>query len=653
MEFKRLFSPGKIGPMELKNRIIFPPICTVFAGEWGQVTDTIIDWYARIARGGAALVVVEVTYTSTAVDNVRQLARQVRADDESYIAGLSCLAEAVHENGAKIGIQFSPGAGVEVSAGPYMLGSIENIPPVSPSGIPAPGLPKKPRILATEEIEKMVELCGQAARRVKQAGFDNIELNAHGGYLIAQFLSTYFNKRTDKYGGSFDNRCRFLLELIAAMRKHVGNELAITVKYSIDEFLEGGSSIEQGQSIAKKLEEVGVDGIIASCGVYGGKIPATPPHYFPPGVLVHLAEAVKQVVKIPVIAVGRLDNPKLAKQVLKDGKADFIGIGRGLMADPDWPQKVSSGRYNEVRGCLACNVCRERLFLAQPLRCAVNAVAGREGRYDKIKPAAEKKKVVIVGAGPGGMEAARVAAIRGHSIVLYEKTAELGGGQLKLAAIPPHKDILGTITKYHAEMFKQLPNIEVRLGKEATAKDVLKDKPDAVIVATGADPLIPDIPGVDKKNVVTAFDVFAGKAKVGKTAVVLGGRTVGCEVANWLAHQGKKITIVARSASAGGGIERWSWLALQNELKEAGVKIMTGTNTLAITDEGVKIADAAGKKSLLKADTVILARGAKPVDNLSGELEGKVKELYTIGDAREPRGIREATSEGYVIAFDL
>jgi len=653
VEFENLFKAGRIGALELKNRIAFPAICTLYAGECGEVTDTIIDWYARRAKGGAALIVVEVCYVATAVDALRQLCCQLRADDDNYIRGLAGLAEAVHEHGAKIGIQLSPGAGAQASAGPYVLGSVENIAQVSPSGIPALGSSKKPRVLSEEEISKIVEMCGDAARRVKQAGFDLIELHGHGGYLIAQFLSPYFNKRTDKYGGSLDNRCRFFLEIVDAMRKAVGPDFALVAKYSIHEYIEGGRDVEESQIIAKKLEQAGVDCISISSGVYYSGIPAVPPHYFPPGVLLPLAEAMKEAVDIPVIAVGRLDDPRLAEQVLKDGKADFIGVGRGLTADPDWPLKVARGQIGEIRKCVACNYCREKLFLSMPMRCTVNPVAGREGKYDVIKPAEVKKKVIIAGAGPGGMEAARVAAIRGHSVVLYEKTGELGGGQLKLASIPPHKKILNNIVNYYSVIFKQLPSIEVRLGRGVTAEEIIKENPDAVIIATGAAAFIPDIPGIDKSIVVTAFDVLADKAEVGETVIVVGGRTVGCEIANWLARKNKKVTIIARSDSVGAGIERWSWLALQEELSQAGVKMMARTNLEAITEEGAFVTDKTGRESLLKADTVVLARGAKPVNELAKELTSKVRELYTIGDAKEPRGIMEATSEGYVTAYNL
>lgn len=658
IDFEHLFQPGNIGPLELKNRIVMLPMGTILAGEWGQVTNESIAWYARRAKGGAGLVIVEVCMAETAIDPLRLISRVLRADDDCYIPGLASLADAVHEYGAKVGICLNAGGGAQAGGGPWVPGfaTVQLIQPVSPSGVPAYGVAehgavRQPRALTIQEIVRCVELCGESARRIKKAGFDLIEIHAPHGYLIAQFLSPYFNKRTDKYGGNLDNRCCFLLEILAAVRGAVGADFPITVRYSIDEAIEGGRGVKESQLIARKLEEMGVNGISCSAGVYGANLPNIPPYYFPRGSLLHLAEAVKESVKIPVVAAGRLDDPQMAEQILRDGKADFIGIGRGLIADPDWPQKVADRRIGEIRKCLACNDCRIAIHTPRPIRCAVNPLAGRETKYGTLRPAEVKKKVLIVGGGPAGMETARIAALKGHNVILFEASNELGG-MLKLGAKPPHKEVLKNIPEYYSEELNRL-GVEVRLGTKATADLVLKENPDCVIIATGGVALIPDIPGIDKAIVVTALDVLSGDKRIGEEVIVAGGGAVGCEVANYLVQQNKKVTIVEMLDTVGLDMDSWIWRSLSAELAERNVKILTSVKINEITDQGVLLIDKNWNKVSLKADTVVLALGLKGSDKLAKELEGKVKEVCVIGDAKMPRRIQEAIYEGFFTAYNL
>ena len=655
MRFEHLFSPGKIGSLELKNRIVMAPMMTILNGILGEVTNDSIAWYARRAKGGAGLIIVEPCFPATAVDRVRPAARALRADDNCFIPGLASLTEAIHINGAKAGIQLFPGAGAQAFLGSgFMPGSQGEI-PVSPSGVPAYSLfgswsLQKPRVLAVKEIEKCVELCGEGAERMKKAGFDLIEINAHEGWLVAQFLSPYFNKRTDTYGGSLENRCRFLLDIIEAMRKAVGPGFPITVKYSIDEFIEGGFHVEESQIIAKMLEEAGVNGISCSLGVMGSKIPPIPPYNFPPRSLDYLFEAIKASVNIPVLAVFNLDDFNAAEQILRDGRADFIGIARGLIADPDWPRKVAKGRIEEIRKCIKCNACRI-IHSPHPIRCAVNAVAGREDKYDVIKPSPEKKRVAVVGGGPAGMEAARVAALRGHRVILFEANEELGG-MLKLASVPPHKDILMTIPEYYSRELDRL-GVILRLGMRASVQLIAEEKPDTVIVATGGVPLIPDIAGVDKDIVTTAIDVLAGKRETGKEVIVAGGGLIGCDVTNSLAQQNRTVTIVEMLETIGVDMEQYTLNVLLGEFQDKDVNILTSVQISEFTDDGIVIIDKGGNRTLHKADTVVLALGVTSSNGLAEELEGRVEEIYTIGDARQPRSIREAISEGFMTAYSL
>lgn len=684
MKFGNLFKPGRIGGLHLKNRIVMAPMSSMLCGEQGDVTDTLINWYARRAKGGAGLILVEVTQVATAVDPFKILLRVLRADDDSYISGFRALTKTIHENGAKIGIQLTPGGGAQVSAIPWVTEAEGKIQPVSPSGIPALGSLIRPRVLAVEEIGRIIELCGDAARNIKQAGFDMIQIHGHGGYLIAQFLSPYFNKRTDKYGGSLEGRCQFLFEIVNAMRKAVGSDFPLTVRFSQDEYIPGGRDIKESKLIARKLEEVGVDGIDISSGVYGARIPAVPPYFFPPGVLLPLSEAMKEVVNIPVMAVGRLNDPYLADRVLKEVKADFISLGRALIADPDWPLKVASGKLEEIRSCLACNECRQQVIKQFPIRCTVNAVAGREGEYEAIKPAEIKKKVLIVGGGPAGMETARVTALRGHQVILCEKRKQLGGLML-LAGV--HNQEITPFVRWIVAQIKRLP-VEVRLRTEVTPALVEEIQPDVVVLSTGGTFITPEVPGINRNSVFSAKDLlnliegipinkgillhlvsllarhfitpstvrrFLGSNfPIKKRIIIIGGQFAGCSLALSLAQKGKKVTIIEESAQFGIDMENHALTALNFEVEDGNVKILTSKKITEITEKGVTFIDEKGNKTCCEAGTVFLALGLGPADStLAEELKGKVKEVYTIGDAKSFRRIMEAISEGYTTAYHL
>jgi 2,4-dienoyl-CoA reductase-like NADH-dependent reductase (Old Yellow Enzyme family)/thioredoxin reductase len=652
-DFRRLLEPGKIGGLQLKNRMVMASMGTRLAGLWGEVTDATTEWYARRARGGAGLVTVEATHVAAALFPVRGVVRMLRADDDSYCPGLFSLAEAVHEAGGKISIQLSVGRAASTGA-LWMpgLGDFQEMAGMAPSAVTFPG-GVKPREMTTEEIRQTIDLFGKAAARVKRVGFDAIELHAHFHSVPGCFLSPLFNKRTDEYGGNFENRLRFVLEIMRSMRQRVGTGFPLMVKYSIDEFVPGGRNTEDGVAIARSLEANGVDAIVVSQGQAGSKHVPYAPLYWPEGYMVPLAEALKKTVTIPVIVGGRLGDPALGEQVLEEEKADFISLGRPLIADPDLPRKVQQGHTVEIRRCIADNWCFE-IFGSAEMRCTLNAAAGRELRYEDLRPAERKKTVAIVGAGPAGMEAARVAGLRGHKVLLFEMAKALGGGELALATAAPHKEAFKDISNYYAETFKTLKNVKVMLKKKATVDGILKSKPDAVLIATGGKSLIPKIPGVGRSNVLTAFDVLGNKVRVdGKTVIVCGGNAVGCETAHFLAKRKNRVTIVEMLDTIGTDIEANCLSALKDDLAENGVNIFTGKKVEAITDNEVIVTDRQGNRTVLQTDLAVLALGVEPVNDLAAALEGRVKELYTIGDAKKPAKIHDAVADAFILAFSL
>ncbi|MFC2067111.1 FAD-dependent oxidoreductase [Chloroflexota bacterium] len=685
-KFSKLFEPGKIGKLELKNRIIMPAMGSRFCGVWGEVTDDLIEWYCRRAQGGCGMVIVEPAHAATAIDSLRSMPRFLRADDTCFITGLSRLAQAIQADGARAGIQLTAGAGVQAKGGPWIPGlqGVQDIEPVSPSGVPAIGRTSQPRVLTTEEIEKIVVLCGNAAWNVKRAGFDMAEIHAHGGYLIAQFMSPYFNKRTDKYGGSFENRCRFLLEIIAAMREAVGPDFPLTVKYSIEDYLPDGWDVKQSQDLAKELVAAGISGIGISSGAHGTKMPGVPPYFYPRGILLPFAEVIKKVVDIPVVVGGRLNDPVSADKAIGEGKTDFVYEGRALIADPDWSKKAASGQIEEIRPCLACNECRQSVHNLLTVQCVINAVAGREGEYDLIKPAEVKKKVLVVGGGPAGLEAARIAALKGHEVILCERYRQVGGLML-LGGI--HNEEITAFVKWLVAQIEKLP-VDVRLQTEVTRALVEEIKPDAVILAIGGSFVLPEVPGIDRDNVFSSKDLlklmngipvnkgalmstlipsakraitasivrrFLGSNfPIKKKVAVIGGQFPGCSLALLLAHKGKKVTMLEESAQFGNDMEAHTMVSLKAEVEAGNVKILTSAKVTEINDRGVVVTDGSGNKTLCEADTVIVALELAPSDsNLARELRGKVKDIYTIGDAKSFRRIMKAVSEGYITAYKL
>ncbi|MBM4454489.1 MAG: FAD-binding protein [Chloroflexi bacterium] len=642
MTLTKLFEPGKIGGMQLRNRIIMAPMGTLLANKDGTVSERLCRYYEERAKGGVALIIIEITAVAR---EGRVDSREIGIYDDKFLPGLKQLVDCCHRHGAKVAVQLH-------HAGRQTIPEVAGGQPVAPSSIPSPAVGVMPRELTTAETQGLVEAYGQSAKRAREVGFDAVEVHGAHGYLVCQFLSAYSNKRTDKYGGSLENRARFPQEIVARIKELAGADYPLLFRISAKEGVPDGLKLEETRIIAQRLEQSGVHCLDISAGNYDAGQLIIQPGWLPRGCLVPLAEAIKKEVTIPVSVAGRLNDPVLANQIIEQGKTDFVSLGRPLLADPELPRKAMEGRLEDLRMCTACCHCIDWVMgNARPITCAINATTGRE-EETLMKPAQKPKKVLVIGAGPGGMEAARVAGLRGHKVTLMDKEQKLGG-QLNIAAIPPGKDELATITRF-MEIQLAKPGVAVKLGQEATIDTVVKMKPDVVVVATGSSTMLPDISGADLPNVSLARDVISGKKTVGKKVVVVGGGRVGCETADLLASQGKESILVrmtGRGPLAGDMGMMTSTMLLAN-LRRDGVIAKPNSRTEKITGEGVVVTED-GQSKLLQADSVVLSPAPVPDNVLAQQLKDVVPELHVIGDASKPRGIFEAIHEGYRIASGL
>jgi len=485
--------------------------------------------------------------------------------------------------------------------------------------------------------------------RAKEAGFDAVELLSGAGYLIAQFFSPATNKRADEYGGSLENRARFAVEIIQRIKEKCGTSYPVLIRVAGDEFIEGGNTINEMKRIAKVLEDAGIAAINVMAGWHESPRPLTT-MLVPRGGFAYLSAEIKKVVSVPVIIAHRINDPFTAEKILREGMADMVAMFRALLADPELPIKAKEERFDEIRICVACNQgCLDRVFGGQPITCLVNPTVGREAEFRNLK-AERRKKVVIVGGGPGGCMAAELLAKKGHEVVLFERTNMLGG-QLNIAAKSPLAYEFAEVGKYFMNILPKL-GVKIYYNIEADVSKVLAEKPDVVIVAVGASPLIPPIPGVE--SAVTAFDVLMNKVEVGKRVVVIGGGGVGCNTAAKLADEGKDVTLVEMLPKIGQDIgitTRWTVLLY---LRERGVKILTNKRAVEIKRGALVIEDVqSGERNEIPCDTVILAVGTKPNDGLYDELVGKVPEVYKIGDCAKPRKAIDATHEAADLALKI
>ena len=657
-----LFEPIVINKLEIKNRIYLPAMHLGMAVDF-QVTDQLVDFYAERARGGAGMIVVG----NATVDDVSGFFQYIGAHRDDFIPGLTRLSNAIKENGARSAVQLNHAGRYSHSA---LMGGKK---PVAPSALAPNFLPEVPEALDIEGIRRTIQSFAEAAVRVKKSGYDAVEVLSGTGYLISEFLSPVTNIRDDEYGGSFENRMRFGLEVMKAIRDAVGPDYPVIVRMDNNDFMEGGMRHEQLGEYARRLVNFcGVDALCIKGGWHEGRIPQLTTNV-PRGTYGYLARNIKRLVDVPVIASHRINDPETARELIRDGYCDMVAMARSLIADPFLPEKARTGHEKEIIHCIACaQGCFDNLFKLKAVECLCNPRAGHE-RERTIEKAEKTKKILVIGGGAAGMSAAIAAFDKGHSVSLYDRSDRLGG-QLFLAALPPGREEFAQLAKDLATQVA-LRDIRVHLSSDVNAEVLDQEKPDAVILATGAKPLIPPIPGVRLPHVVQAWDVLSDRVETGENVVIIGGGAVGVETALFLAEKGtlhadalkfllvnraesyetlydlatrgsKEVVIVEMTDRVGNGIGKSTKWGMFQEMGRSRISTRVGARALEITETHVKIA-MGDRIEEIPADSVVLATGASSVNELAGLLKEKGIEFVTAGDASQIALAFDAVHQGF------
>ena len=636
MQFPHLFSSVTINGMTLKNRAVMPPMGTGYGNPDSTVSDRLVAYLARRAQGGTGLIITEVC----AVDpRGKGFPNEIGIWSDAFIPGLARIPEALHHFGAKAALQLHH-AGRETFED--AIGAI----PEAPSAIPSVILGQPCEAMSLERIAQIVEAFASAAGRAKTAGFDAVELHGAHGYLLNQFLSPFSNQRDDKYGGSDENRARFVLEIIAAVRKKVGNDFPVWIRVSADELVRGGYDLPFMQKFAPLMVSAGVDAIHCSVGVYstpGGLSIASMDTE--PGFNLFRARALKDVVNVPVIGVGRINNPELADQAIARGDADLISFGRQHLTDPDFINKVRDGALDDIRWCTACNQgCIERLsFEMKSATCSFNPECGGEhkGQAPKAKPS---RRVWVIGAGPAGLSAAMAASARGHKVEVFEKE-EKAGGQLLSASQPPHKSAFKDWVIWSLRQLKK-SSTPVHCQNLISKEKIKQHMPEAVILACGAYPVTLPIPGLDSEKVVDARDVLTGRVELKSPAVVLGAGYVGMETADYLLSKGIPVTVLEMQAFPPVGKLTAHGYWLHKRIKSAGGRLVFGAQVTGIEAGNVRYRQGDTER-MEHAAMIVTAMGAKSDNSLEDVLKELIIPYIIVGDAKSPRRVLEAIHEGH------
>jgi 2,4-dienoyl-CoA reductase-like NADH-dependent reductase (Old Yellow Enzyme family)/thioredoxin reductase len=636
-KFAAVFSPFRIKNLVLRNHIVMPPMATWYATSCGEVTPRLISYHRERAAGGVGLNIVEFTV----IDARGKLdSHLLGAYDDAHIPGLTALAQAVHDAGGKIALQIS-------HSGRRARSSLNGGQrPWAPSPISELG-GEIPSEMSQSQIDYIQRLFQQAARRAKQSGFDAVEIHNAHGYLIHQFLSPLSNQRSDQYGGILENRSRFALETLARVREEVGDDFPIFCRISGDEFIDGGVSLSEAKLFAKLLEKGGADVIDVSAGVLESTERTIPPQALEHGCNMGLAEEIKRGVNIPVIGVGRIKTLQEADALLRAKKVDLVAMGRALIADPELLQKARSG--GNIRPCIACNQgCIGRLYGGLAITCLVNARVGREYQLRSLVKAAKAKRIAVIGAGPGGMEFARVASGRGHKVTLFEKEKELGG-RFRIAAIAPKKGEINEFIEYLSRSLTEL-GVEIKTGVSIKAEELAKlDGFDEVVIAAGGDPIRLPVPGT-QTNVALAEDVLQDRVALGSKIVVVGGGMVGCESAEWIAKSGKQVIIVEQLAQVAGDVEARTRKMLLARLESHKVELICNAKAEYFGKDKVVCSQGGIRFEIEGVDNIVLALGYRANSLMSQIQSAKV---HKIGDCVEPRKAIAAIHEGFLLATEM
>lgn len=660
--FDPLFEPIKINSLEIKNRIYMPAMHLGMGNNY-HVTDQLIDFYVERAKGGAGMIVVGFATINEIAGGMPNL---IGAHADEYIPGLERMAKALKAEGASCAVQIN-----HAGANAFSI-LMDGRRPVAPSC--EPGISKEPpEPLTLEQVQQTIQDFGDAALRVKKAGFDAVEILSAGGYLISQFLSAVTNKREDEYGGPLEQRMRFGLEALQSVRRAVGDDFPVIVRISGNEFMPGGLDRKDLQLYAERLvNESRVDAINVNVAWHQARVPQITTAV-PRGMYSYMARGVKERVNVPVIASHRINTPEMARELLDDDMCDLAAMGRGLIADPYLPKKAQSSRENEIVHCIACaQGCFDALSRMTHVQCLCNPKAGFE-KDRVIEKAETPKKVLVIGGGPAGMSAALAARERGHEVILYERAEQLGG-QLHLAAAPPGREEFKELALDLAAQLK-INQVRINLNTAADKETIEREKPDAVILASGARPIKPGIPGIDSDNVVQAWDVLSGKSRTGKQVAVIGGGAVGVETALFLAEKGtlssdavkfllvnraessddlidmatrgtKKVVLIEMLGKVGKDIGRTSRWGMIQDLSRYGVEVRTDTTALAVKEDGVLV-KAGEKEELIGADTIVIAAGSESENSLQKDIEALGAEFKVIGDAGQIAQAFEAVHDGF------